>query len=151
MLSSRFATLSICISDPVISCTIDMYQTVLHCIVSRRVVILSSGHKHADLFPCLPWGGIAICYHIQVPDRLICWSQKQKSGIWTLVSASSLVFVRFSDCDGGFSWAGPLPPLGRIITSLGAQHPFGAFSNAPICNQGDSLGNFWLWEKIPNG
>ena len=108
-------------------------------------MILSSGHKHADLFPCLPWG--------EEPSATIskCLIDSY-SCVPTLVSKTDkrlnthfheqFGVVRFSDCVGGFCWAGPLPPLGRIITSLGAQHPFGAFSNAPICNQGVSLGSF---------
>ena len=54
-----------CFSDPVIcahvSCSdvpTKLYCIALHCVIEGGglVVILSSGHKHADLFPCLPGG-----------------------------------------------------------------------------------------------
>ena len=87
-------------------------------------------------------GEITICHQIQVPDRLIIChipilvsDRSEQSGL-----------VRFGGCVGGFCSAGPLPPLGGIITTLGAQHPFGAFSNSPISN------SFWqlliLWNKL---
>ena len=94
----------------------------VHCIVLG--VILSSGHKHADLFPALPKGRnhlpsqIWKCLIFHIPllrNRNNCWLEM--SG---------------SDAGVGFCRA-PLPPLGGIMTSPGAQHPFGAFSNRTIC------------------
>ena len=87
--------------------------------------------------------GITICHRIQVPDRLIF--VYPYVGLLTSLFTRShhqFGFVRFSDCVGGFSSAAPLPPLGGIITTLGAQHPFGALSDSPICNRAILLAAF---------
>ena len=94
----------------------------MHCIVLG--VILSSGHKHADLFPSLPKGRNHLPYHIW--NRLIFHVPllRNRNNCWLELSGS--------DAGVGFCRA-PLPPLGGIMTSPGAQHPFGAFSNRTIC------------------
>ena len=94
----------------------------VHCIVLG--VILSSGHKHADLFPSLPKGRNHLPYHIW--NRLIFHVPllRNRNNCWLELSGS--------DAGVGFCRA-PLPPLGGIMTSPGAQHPFGAFSNRTIC------------------
>ena len=96
--------------------------TLVHCIVLG--VILSSGHKHADLFPSLPKGRNHLPYHIC--KRLIFHIPllRNRNNCWLEMSGS--------DAGVGFCRA-PLPPLGGIMTSPGAQHPFGAFSNRTIC------------------
>ena len=91
---------------------VPQYLIKLHCIVSHQegVVILSSGHKHADLFPCLPYGGITICYHIQVPDRLIF--------VCSYISLKKRPFIWTHDFSGSFMLSGSVPVLMALLLSV---------------------------------